>query len=88
MKQEGPHEMAGGDLVKVKAGSRRVGLQDEVPYQSSRMRGKLARNEFTGADRIIHHILWQYRYLYPEFKILEYCFKWPIVISHSKSYIA
>jgi hypothetical protein len=60
MKQEDPREMAGGDLVKVKAGSKRVCLQDEVPYQSSRMRGKPARNEFTGADRIIHHIPWQY----------------------------
>ncbi|SRR6266568_1598530 len=38
MKQKDPHEMAGGDLVKVKAGFWCVGLQDEVPYQSSRLR--------------------------------------------------
>jgi hypothetical protein len=39
--QEDPHEMAEGDLVKVKAGFWCVGLQDEVPYQSSRMRENL-----------------------------------------------
>ncbi len=33
MKQKDPHEMAGGDLVKVKAGFWCVGLQDEVPLQ-------------------------------------------------------
>jgi hypothetical protein len=49
-------------MVKMKAGTgARTYIQDEAPYQSSRMRRKSARNEFAGADRIIHHIQWQYR---------------------------
>jgi hypothetical protein len=36
-------------------------LQDETAYLDGRMRVKLARNEFVGAGRIIHHIQWLYR---------------------------
>jgi hypothetical protein len=36
-------------------------LKDEVPYLDGRMRKKSARNTFTEAGRIVHHILWQYR---------------------------
>ncbi len=35
-------------------------LKDEVPYLDGRMRKKSARNTFTEAGRIVHHILWQY----------------------------
>jgi hypothetical protein len=35
-------------------------LQDEAAYLDGRMRVKLARNEFVGAVRIIHHIQWLY----------------------------
>jgi hypothetical protein len=55
-----PPEMAGGSLVKMKAREKQVGLQDEVPYLDGRRRKKSARNAFAGADRIVHHLLWQY----------------------------
>jgi hypothetical protein len=35
--------------------------EDETAYLDGRMRVKLARNEFVGAGRIIHHIQWLYR---------------------------
>jgi hypothetical protein len=52
--------MAVGALMKMKADWRGE-LQDEAAYLDGRMRVKLARNEFVGADRIIHHIPWLYR---------------------------
>jgi len=51
--------MAVGGSVKMKA-DRDGDLQDEAACLDSRMREKPARNAFTGACRIIHHLQWQY----------------------------
>jgi hypothetical protein len=42
---------------------RSVDLQDGAPSLERRMRRKPARNAFSGAYQIIHHILWQYLWL-------------------------
>jgi hypothetical protein len=41
MELEDPAKWQEATRVKGKAGSRHIGLQDEVPYHSSRRRGKL-----------------------------------------------
>ena len=51
--------MVVGGSVKMKA-ARGGELQDEATCLDSRMRENPARNRFTGACRIIHHIPWQY----------------------------
>jgi hypothetical protein len=51
-----PHEMAVGGLAKIKAEEERVGLRDEAACLYSQMRGKPVRNEFVGANRILHHV--------------------------------
>ncbi len=43
--------------MKVKTGTGALTYRMEHPL----MRRKPVRNEFSGAGRIIHHILWQYR---------------------------
>jgi hypothetical protein len=74
-------ERAVGGLVKMQAGLERVGLQDEVSSLYSRMRRKPARNAFTGAGRIIHHLPWQYPslcFLKPIHRLLLLITKQPI----------
>jgi hypothetical protein len=47
-------------------------LQDEAAYLDGRMRVKLARNEFVGAVRIIHHIQWLYRWRQYRYMLYKY----------------
>jgi hypothetical protein len=52
-------------------------LQDEAVCLDSQMRGKAARNELTGACRIIHHLQWLYlrsKYFLTAMHLLPSCY--------------